>query len=285
MNKKIIIGICIGIIIVVIGLFAWFELNTAFDKSNPIIFEKSETEDYTCIIYQDREYVPYCAFSPEEREKYLGYVNEDKKDEIYTVKGYSEEEWLINYLDSGMMNDCMLYKEKNVTNIPEGVFSEYEWNKLSDLDKFYSNKATKEYKDIRELGEDYNTEQAQLDNCFIIGAMVHNDYLYTEFMDKYKNKETAFIRVAQNTVEGNLCLIDILYDSENNKIYLVTDNTRDGFSTNEDRTIKIREYEQTGEWKYAGNLYWIAYNGEIEESSSEEYSFNSEQLYIIATIN
>lgn len=128
MNKKVIIGIGVGVMIVLIGVFAWSNLH-AFDKSNPIIFEKSEAEEYSYIIYQDREYVPYCAFSSREREKYLGYVGDDKQDEIYTVKGYSEEEWLISYLDSGMMNDCMLLKEKNVTNIPDGLSSEYKWNK------------------------------------------------------------------------------------------------------------------------------------------------------------
>lgn len=128
MNKKVIIGICIAVLIVIIGVFAWIKLNNRFDKSNPIIFEKGTNDDYSYVIYQGKEYVPYCAFNPKEREKYLGYIRDDKQDEIYTAKGYSEEEWLINCLDSGMMNDCMLLKEKSVTNIPEGLTSEYEWN-------------------------------------------------------------------------------------------------------------------------------------------------------------
>lgn len=66
-----------------------------FDKSNPIIFETEAN---------------------------------DEQDEIYTFKNYSEEEWLINLLDTGATKECMLYKEKNVTNIPEGLSSEYEWN-------------------------------------------------------------------------------------------------------------------------------------------------------------
>ena len=128
MSKKVIIGICITVLIVIIGVFAWIKLNNTFDKSNPIILERQSNEEYAYVIYEGREYVPYCAFSPKEREKYLGYVGDDKQDEIYTVKGYSEEEWLISYLDSGMMNDCMLLKEKNTTNIPDGLSSEYEWN-------------------------------------------------------------------------------------------------------------------------------------------------------------
>ena len=128
MNKKVVIAICIVILVLIIGAFAWIKLNNTFDRSNPIIFEKGSNDNYSYIIYQNREYVPYCAYSSKEREKYLGYIGEDKQDEIYTVKGYSEEEWLINLLDTGATKECMLYKEKNVTNIPEGLSSEYEWN-------------------------------------------------------------------------------------------------------------------------------------------------------------
>lgn len=164
-----------------------------------------------------------------------------------------------------------------------------EYNKeeniiIKNLDDFYNTKLTKE-NDIRNLGTDYTSFDAQKDNCFVIGAMVHNDYLYNEFMEDYNNKKTSFIRVAQNTVEGDLILNDILYYEKTDKIYLVTDNTRDRFSANEDRTIEFREYEHTGKWEYFGNLYWVAYNGELEENPSEEYTINPEQIYIITLIN
>ena len=126
MNKKIIAGICASLIIVI--AFAFILLHPTFDKSNPILFEKQTNDEYAYIIYQDREYVPYCAFSPHERGKYLGFVEDNRADEIYTFRGHSETEWLISYLDSGLMNDCMLLKEKNVTEIPKGLSSEYEWN-------------------------------------------------------------------------------------------------------------------------------------------------------------
>lgn len=285
MNKKIILSICIIVLVLIISIFTWFQLHPTFDKSNPIIFEEQVNDGYTSIIYEGKEYVPYCAFSPNERDKYLGYVGEDKQDEIFTYKGHSEEEWIINYLDSGTMNDCMLLKEKSVTNIPEGLTSEYEWNTLSDLDKFYNNEATNEYKDIRELEDNYNKEQAQLDNCFVIGAMVHNDYLYYDFMEKYNNKETAFIRVAQNTVEGDLYLIDILYDANENKVKLVKDSTRDEFSAQEDRIIEYKTYERIGVWNYQNSEYWVAYNGELPDDTGAEYSISSDELFIITTIN
>lgn len=156
---------------------------------------------------------------------------------------------------------------------------------ISDINDFYNHSITNKYKDLRTLPENYSKEQAQKDNCFIIGAMVHNDHLHSEFMDKYNKKENAFIRVVQSTVEGDLFIIDVLYEARNNKIHLVKDNTRDKFSAQEDRTITYKTYEKTGVWNYQNLQYWVVYNGELPDGTKAEYSINSDDLFIIATIN
>ena len=69
MNKKIIAGICAGLIVII--ALAFVILHPTFDKSNPIIFEQQTIGEYAYIRYQGREYVPYCAFNPSERGKYL----------------------------------------------------------------------------------------------------------------------------------------------------------------------------------------------------------------------
>lgn len=160
-----------------------------------------------------------------------------------------------------------------------------EYEAISDINDFYNHSITSNYKDIRSLPESYSKEQAQNDNCFIIGAMVHNDNLYSEFMNKYNKKENAFIRVVQSTIEGDIVIIDVLYEARNNKIHLVKDDTRDKFSAQEDRTIKYKTYEKTGVWKYQNSEYWVAYNGELPDGNTAEYSINSDELFIIATIN
>lgn len=153
------------------------------------------------------------------------------------------------------------------------------------IDDIYNLEITKNYINIKELDENYTTEQALKDNCFVIGAMVHNDYLYAEFIDNYKKKEDAFIRVIQTTVEGDIIIIDLLYDSNTDKVYIVKDDTRDKFSSAEDRTIKYKVYEKTGQWNYQNNEYWVVYNGELPDGSMYEYTINSDELFIIATIN
>lgn len=115
---------------------------------------------------------------------------------------------------------------------------------------------------------------------FVIGAMVHNDNLYSEFMENYKNKKTAFIRVAQNTVEGDLILTDILYYEKSDKLYIVTDNTRDKFSAETDRIIELKEFNYTSEYKNNNHLYWVLYNEDITEEN-----FKTDNVFVITTIN
>jgi hypothetical protein len=156
---------------------------------------------------------------------------------------------------------------------------------IDDIDDVYNSEIAKEYTDIRKLSKDYTVEQAQQDNCFVIGAMVHNDNLYSEFMSNFNDKKSSFIRVVQTTIEGDLYIIDLLYDTNSNKIYLVKDDTRDEFLTQEDRTIKYKTYEKTGVWNYQNSEYWVTYNGELPDGTNEEYNINSDELFIIATIN
>ncbi len=155
---------------------------------------------------------------------------------------------------------------------------EQETKEIQSLNDFYQMKLTQD-KDIRNLGKNYSSFDAQKDNCFVIGAMVHNDNLYHEFMQNYKKQKSAFIRVAQNTVEGDLILQDILYDERVNQLYLVIDNTRDKFSAEEDRNIELKQFENIAEYSSENHLYWVMYNGEITDET-----LNSEQALIVARI-
>ena len=108
---------------------AWMTAyNTSFQAGRAVECQKVSGGDYMSILYEGREYVPFCAIDPRCRGDYLGYMEEDEDDRVYEFEGYSGQEWIINYLDSGLMNDCMLYKEISVTESPEGLSSEYEWN-------------------------------------------------------------------------------------------------------------------------------------------------------------
>lgn len=166
----------------------------------------------------------------------------------------------------------------------DSKYNKEEKKDINNLDDFYKTKLTQN-RDIRQLEQGYSMFDAQKDSCFVVGAMVHNDNLYSEFIDKYNNKEDAFIRVVQSTVEGDIYIIDVLYEAKNNKLHLVKDDTRDKFAIQEDRTIKYNTYEKNGIWNYQNSQYWVVYNGELPEGTTAEYSINSDDLFIITTIN
>ncbi|MBD5522072.1 MAG: hypothetical protein HDR03_12790 [Lachnospiraceae bacterium] len=86
------------------------------------------TDYYASIIWKDKTYVPYCAISEKNRGKQIGIVDDDEDNRIYEYKGYSSDEWIVNSYISGLMDGSMLYKEINVSDIPDGLESEYEWN-------------------------------------------------------------------------------------------------------------------------------------------------------------
>ena len=161
----------------------------------------------------------------------------------------------------------------------DSEFNKENNSSISNLNDFYNTELTKN-RDIRNLSKEYTSFDAQKDNCFVIGAMVHNDNLYSEFMENYKNKKTAFIRVAQNTVEGDLILTDILYYEKSNKLYIVTDNTRDKFSAETDRIIELKEFNYISEYKNNNHLYWVLYNEDITEEN-----FKTDNVFVITTIN
>ena len=70
--------------------------------------------------------MPFCAISKKDCGDLIGYVDGNTGDRVCEYKDYPSTEWIANYItvDGG----AMLYKEINVTDIPDGLQSEYEWN-------------------------------------------------------------------------------------------------------------------------------------------------------------
>lgn len=96
------------------------------EKQNLINMSTIEGSDYTAIVWEDRTYVPFCVISKSDCGAQIGYVNGDTDDRVCEYGDYPVAEWIANYLtvDGG----AMLYKEINVTDIPDGLQSEYEWS-------------------------------------------------------------------------------------------------------------------------------------------------------------
>lgn len=117
--------------IIIIGILVCVIITLCSCGSNKRDLEDMSTlnnGEYQAIIWNDKTYVPYCAISNSDRGEQIGIVNGDKNDQIYQYRGYSVEEWIISFYHSGEMDNSMLMRELNVTEIPSGLKSEYDWN-------------------------------------------------------------------------------------------------------------------------------------------------------------
>lgn len=252
MKKKVYIGIVLTLflVLVVVGII------TSYVDSGRVT-TGHEPKYCIKIVNNDENKVKYWGLG----YKVIRYVEVSPNEPYENNIGVKMGNWFMKY---ELPIDSDFVKENN--------------SNISNLNDFYNTKLTKN-KDIRNLSKEYTSFDAQKDNCFVIGAMVHNDNLYDEFMENYKNKKTAFIRVAQNTVEGDLILNDILYYEKSDKLYIVTDNTRDKFLKETDRIIELKEFNYISEYENNNHLYWVLYNENITEEN-----FKTNNVFVITTI-
>lgn len=252
MKKKLGIGVGIFLIILIVAGFItnYIDSGRVTTGHEPKYCIKVASDNGSKVTYWGLDYkvIRYVGVSP----------NEPYENNIGVKMG----NWFMKY---ELPKDNDLNKENNIS--------------INSLNDFYNTKLTKN-RDIRNLSKEYTSFDAQKDNCYVRDTMVHNDNLYSEFMEDYKNKKTAFIRVAQTTVEGDLTLIDILYYDKTDKLYVVTDNTRDKFAAETDRIIQLKEYNYISEYKDNNNLYWVLHNEDITEEN-----FETDNVFVIATIN
>lgn len=208
------------------------------------------------IISQDGKKVTYWGLG----YKVIRYVGVSPNEPYESNIGVKMGNWMMQY------------------ELPmDSKYSDKQDKEIHTLDDFYNTELTQNH-DLRNLGKAYHSFDAEKDNCFVVGTMPSNDNLYQEFMKNYNNRKTAFIRVAQDTIEGDLILYDILYYEKTNQLYLVTDNTRDEFSANP--KIELMQFENMAEYEYETHLYWILYNGEMNDEK-----FESEDVFVVTTLN
>ena len=93
-------------------------------------YTSGDTGQYVYVALNGKIFVPFTAVSNADRGKQIGIVNGDPKDQIYEYKDYPTDEWIISYYESGEMDGSMLMKEESISEFPEGLESEYEWNRF-----------------------------------------------------------------------------------------------------------------------------------------------------------
>lgn len=100
----------------------------------PIVFDSGRTtvdgESYVTIEHDGRVYIPFGSIKPGALGNLsyaygdcLGYVGDNEADLIYALAGESTDEWLIEYLYSGLMDQPMVFREISAfgNEIPDSV--------------------------------------------------------------------------------------------------------------------------------------------------------------------
>jgi len=103
----------ISLLLLIISLMAFFSSCTAREYEN---FQ--ELNDGSRLQRGSITYSFYSALPKDSlRGKQIGIVNGDKKHKVFEVKGFSSDEWIIEYYDV-IMSVYSLYKADTVDEIP-----------------------------------------------------------------------------------------------------------------------------------------------------------------------
>ena len=117
------------LLIIAVGLTLFLSACSDKNADADLADMASGTGDgYRTIIWGDKTYVPYSVVPRSDCGKQIGIVDGEERYRVYEYKGHSTDEWIIEMLVTGLMDNPMLLREINTTDIPEGLQSEYEWN-------------------------------------------------------------------------------------------------------------------------------------------------------------
>ena len=119
----------IAITLILIMILSLSACSSGGKEADSIVSMKGYmTDEYRGIEWEDRHYVPFCAILDVDMTKQIGIVDGDENDRVFAYQNYPETQWLVEYYQSGLMDGPFLFREENVTEIPEGLYSEYKWN-------------------------------------------------------------------------------------------------------------------------------------------------------------
>lgn len=192
----------------------------------------------------------------------------DSSKNTLTIHLYNEEDNY--YLET--KKGINLIKKENYEEIANYLKDNYV-----NFNKFYNAEIVQNYKRIDELDNNYKIDDTK---DLVLGfSKVYNKELLSKFMDNYQNNKSCFIRIIQSTVEGDVIIYDVKYDSKIDKLIILYDSTRDKLIKEEKRIIQKYEYEKIALYDYNKDTYLVAYDGKINDGTL--YSDNSLILGIV----
>lgn len=86
-------------------------------------YTRRDLGEVSALVYEGREYIPFCVVSKADRGVLLGYVDGDRDEQVHAYLDLPPEQWIVSSLT--MDGGAILMKERSVTDIPEGLTAEY----------------------------------------------------------------------------------------------------------------------------------------------------------------
>lgn len=141
MRRKVCVALALCFLL---GLLAGCGARRQGLPEEPIVFQRGEYDTegldspYVTVEHNGKVFLPYGSIRPKGLLRdmsyafgdCLGYVEGDKNDRLYALKGSSTEEWLIAFYENGEMEMPLVYRELGVPKeeTPECVESlDWEW--------------------------------------------------------------------------------------------------------------------------------------------------------------
>lgn len=141
----------------------------------------------------------------------------------------------------------IVIKPNYIKTIKNEVLTKNNDNKKEhdDIIDFYHN--IKTVIPVISLDKNVKLEDLKNENTIIITRKeMTNISSYEKFIKNVILKKDAFLRLVNITVEGDIIITDIKYDSKNSKTYVLRDSTRDDYGEKE---ITIDKYNYVEEIK------------------------------------
>lgn len=142
------------------------------------------------------------------------------------------------------------------------TYNEEEKKIISD---FYTEGFLSKYKSILDLSNE--PKSVFYDNYRLVDEENSiNDSDFIEFLNNYKNKKNAYLRMIMYTIEGDPIVYDIIYNSKKGTVKILTDFSRDKFAIHDEDTLTVTTYKKVEE----KDSKLIAYNN-VTKNEYDDY--------------
>ena len=167
-------------------------------------FESIEHDNAIYIVYGEIEYQYYGLPDQADMGEQLGILDENENHRIYSFRDFPTEDFIVEYLHSGLMDSPILYRAVNCTTEPEEVYV-FEENEEAELP------------DITWLVDDYQVIQDEQKNDigYSAGGQTYLSYFVVEdgsgrVYIALSNRDTLTLEEIQASIAGETDFADII---------------------------------------------------------------------------